>query len=83
MSEPTNDPGSREEQVNAILAAYLDAAAAGQAPDRDELLERHPELAAELAAFFADDDQARRLAHPLGGAGRPAAGAGPATVAPS
>ncbi|HKI31212.1 MAG TPA: serine/threonine protein kinase, partial [Gemmataceae bacterium] len=65
MTEPANEPGSHEERVNAILAAYLDAAAAGQAPDRAELLARHPDLAAELASFLAEDDQVRRLAEPL------------------
>jgi hypothetical protein len=83
MAEQANEPGSHEERVNAILAAYLDAAAAGQAPDRAELLARHPDLAAELASFFAEDDQVRRLAEPLQSAGRPADGAEPATVAPS
>ncbi len=65
MTEQANEPGSHEERVNAILAAYLDAAAAGQAPDRAELLARHPDLAAELASFLAEDDQVRRLAEPL------------------
>src|SRR5262245_11705140 len=65
MTEPINDPASREERVNAILAAYLDAAAAGQAPDQAELLARHPDLAAELTSFLADHDQVRQLAEPL------------------
>jgi hypothetical protein len=62
MVETVHDSGSRDERVNAILAAYLDAAAAGQAPDQAELLARHPDLAAELAAFFAEDAQVRHLA---------------------
>jgi hypothetical protein len=62
MAEQSTDPGNREERINAILTAYLDAAAAGQALDRAELLARHPDLAAELASFFAEDQQVRRLA---------------------
>jgi serine/threonine-protein kinase len=65
MAEQANDPGSREERLNAILAAYLDAAAAGQPPDRAELLARHPDFAAELTSFFADNDGVRQLAEPL------------------
>ncbi len=76
MAEPVNDPDSREERVNAILAAYLDAAAAGHAPDRAELLRRHPELAAELASFFAEDEQVRKMAEPLRSAAPAPAGQG-------
>jgi Protein kinase domain/WD domain, G-beta repeat len=64
MAQNASDRGSREDRVNAILAAYLDAAAKGQAPDRAELLARHPDLAAELAAFFAEDAQVRQMAEP-------------------
>jgi tRNA A-37 threonylcarbamoyl transferase component Bud32 len=60
--EMSLDP--REQRVDAVIGAYLEAVAAGQPPDRAELLTRHPDLAAELAEFFADHDRARRLAHP-------------------
>jgi WD40 repeat protein/tRNA A-37 threonylcarbamoyl transferase component Bud32 len=56
-----NEP-SREERTNAVIADYLRAADAGQAPDRDELLARHADLADELRSFFADHDRAQRLA---------------------
>jgi serine/threonine-protein kinase len=64
MADDAHNSSTREERVNAILAAYLDAAAAGHAPDRAELLARHADLASELAAFFAEDAHARQLANP-------------------
>jgi WD40 repeat protein/tRNA A-37 threonylcarbamoyl transferase component Bud32 len=57
MSSPFQSPAAREERVNEVIAAYLDAAGAGRAPDREEFLARHPDLADELRAFL--DDQAR------------------------
>ena len=58
---------SREQQVDAALAAYFEAEAAGQAPDRGEFLGRHPELADELQSFFAGHDCILQCGHvPLG-----------------
>src|SRR5262245_47325449 len=51
--------------LDEILAAYLKAAEAGHAPDREELLARHPELAGDLAEFFAGLDAVEQLAAPL------------------
>jgi hypothetical protein len=49
MADQPRDSDSRERRVDELIAAYLEADAAGRAPDRRELLARHPELAAELA----------------------------------
>jgi dienelactone hydrolase len=54
-----------EERLHAVLADYLDAAEAGRPTDRSELISAHPDLAAELAAFFAEQDQMAALAAPL------------------
>src|SRR5262245_44693011 len=49
----------REQRLYEVLASYLEAAEAGRAPSRAELLARHPELAGELASFL---DARERLA---------------------
>jgi WD40 repeat protein len=64
MTSERNETGAPN-RLDAIVAAYLREVAAGRAVDRQELLSRHPELAAELAAFFRDEDQFGRFVAPL------------------
>jgi len=55
----------REERLQEVLAAYLQAVEASQSPDRREILARHPDLAADLETFFADHDRMRSAAAPF------------------
>jgi WD40 repeat protein/tRNA A-37 threonylcarbamoyl transferase component Bud32 len=55
--QPTSE---RDERADQVIAAYLAALEAGERPDRDEWLRRHPELADELASFLADKDAVDR-----------------------
>src|SRR5262245_6771242 len=63
MSEfaPTPD---HEQRLAQVLTAYLEAVEQGREPDRQGLLARYPDLAAELAEFFASRDQIERLTAP-------------------
>ncbi|MFO0891592.1 MAG: serine/threonine-protein kinase [Isosphaeraceae bacterium] len=56
---PESDPEAR---LHEIIAAYLEAREAGAEPDRRAILDREPELAAELTSFFVNQDRLERLA---------------------
>src|SRR5262245_28250450 len=59
------DTVSREQRLNEALAAYLEAAEAGRAPDRAEWLAAHPDLADDLAAFLDNQQRVAAAAAPL------------------
>jgi WD40 repeat protein len=61
----THEASSRDQKLQDVLVAYLEAAEKGQPPDPQELLQRHPEFAAELADFLANRAQLDRLTAPL------------------
>jgi hypothetical protein len=48
-------PGADGLTVAEVLLSYFPNAAAGRVPDRQELLQRHPDLREALLAFFADE----------------------------
>src|SRR5215831_10238088 len=55
----------RERRLDEVVTAYLKEARAGVPPDPAAWQARYPELAAELAEFFADRAAVERLAAPL------------------
>jgi WD40 repeat protein/tRNA A-37 threonylcarbamoyl transferase component Bud32 len=57
--------GERDRRLGEVLGGFLEAADTGEAVDRAELLARHPDLAAELTAFFEDTEHFGRWAAPL------------------
>jgi WD40 repeat protein len=57
---------SREEHLHEVLAAYLEAAEDGHAPEREEFLARYPDLADELRVFLDDRERFVRAAGQLG-----------------
>ncbi len=63
MPEP-NEP-TVGDPLDAVIAEYVQQVEAGQIPDREALLARHPELAERLRAFFADFDRLDREAAEL------------------
>jgi hypothetical protein len=72
VADDTTASEARSDRVDRVILDYLEAVDAGRAPDRRELLARHPDLADDLRAFFADHDGVGRLTRPLrSAAGRP------------
>jgi WD40 repeat protein/tRNA A-37 threonylcarbamoyl transferase component Bud32 len=55
---------SRESRLDALIAEYLEAAEAGRAPDREQFLASHPDLAADLAEFLDNRDRIQELVGP-------------------
>jgi hypothetical protein len=56
---PGDDTDARSQRLNQVIADYLKAAEPGKAPDRDALLEQHPDLADDLRSYFAEHDTRR------------------------
>jgi hypothetical protein len=67
MSGESN-PTSRDARLQSLIADYIKQVEAGETPNREELLARHPDLADSLAGFFREHDrmhdQATKLLDP-------------------
>jgi hypothetical protein len=77
MSEASN--ANRDDRLQEVLHQFMQAVDAGKCLDRAGLLRRHPELASELRAFFADQDRLDRAARDMAPEPPPAE---PATLPP-
>jgi WD40 repeat protein/tRNA A-37 threonylcarbamoyl transferase component Bud32 len=64
MTPEAESLSGREQRLNEVIAEYLTALAAGQKPDPETLLARHPDLAEDLRAFFTDHDRLWQAAGP-------------------
>ncbi len=56
---------SRADRLGEVLGAYFVALEQGQAPSRQDLLVQHPDLAGELAEFFAQQDRLDQMVAPM------------------
>jgi hypothetical protein len=65
MATNSEDMTGRDQQLCEIIGAFYAATGAGREPDRKEWQARHPEFAAELAEFFAEQDRLQLLGEPL------------------
>src|ERR1700733_9721320 len=70
LSQTTD--ADRERRLDEALGEYFDAAALGHRLDRKDFLDRHQDLAADLAQFFANEERMEGLTTPLRPVGSPA-----------
>jgi serine/threonine-protein kinase len=71
-----------DERLGEILAAWIEAAERGEAPDSAEWLARHASFAPELAQFLANRARLQEAAEPLRQAVRAMAAVAPSSRAP-
>src|SRR6266542_2861644 len=65
MTDQPRESDEREQRLQDVIAAYLDAEKDGAASSRDEWLARHPDLADDLRRFLDNHAWANRLREPL------------------
>ena len=56
---------NRDDRLNEVLLAYVEACEAGEEPNRQEILVAYPDLSADLTLFFNERDRLERLGGPV------------------
>jgi serine/threonine protein kinase len=80
MDNGTRERPDRDQLLDDVVVFYLEAVEAGQTPDPPQWLARYPDLAVDLAEFFADQQKVRRWTEPLRAV---VSGAAPAAADPN
>src|SRR5437588_13095852 len=65
MNSSDGDKSERERRLDEVVTAYLKEIEVARAPNHPEWLTRYPDLAVDLAAFFAAQDHLDHVAAPL------------------
>ncbi len=65
MPDQTNPDDPRRHRLDEVIGAFLVVLDAGENPNPDEWMARHPELSPELAEFFADRERVDEVVEPL------------------
>ena len=65
----SGDDAEHEQQLESVIADFIRACDVGEVPNRQAILERHPDLADELRDFFAQRDRMNQFAGPIRGFG--------------
>jgi serine/threonine protein kinase len=65
MTDPAHKSVERNARIEAVLHEYLQALDAGKKPNPRDYLDRHPDLADDLAAFFADQAKLDQVARSM------------------
>jgi serine/threonine protein kinase/tetratricopeptide (TPR) repeat protein len=65
MDNGRRERSDRDQLLDDVVVAYLEALETGQRPDPPQWLARYPDLAVELAEFFADQQKVRHWTEPL------------------
>lgn len=58
-----DEPNQREQQIDAIIAAYYRAVEGGECIDQKDFIEKHPDVEKELCEFFRYSRLFRVLNH--------------------